>query len=490
MPSSIPYDPSLTIGSVIALEKLQNIEAIAAAQAPADAAEAKMNSSISLKRSIDMTIQELLGMNVDPGDLVQKSTDLGKQIQTDAVAYATAKVAAETTVAPLRAKIIGVAAEYESPIDYNKSMIKQMPLSADSLSMDVQYFSFDQSSQSSQSHAATIAGYVSESLSIFGDTYSSQASSSAQAQMNNQHARHDIAGTLVISISCTHKNVNVFAPFILDVDKAVHTWNAMFPDSLIKTNDVASVAKIEAVSETKADKVINLISGAAYGSSFVGMVHILNASETDSSQSMESVAATLQEQFEVGAWFADESGGFGVSSSFSDSAKNLLSTQNIQSHCSAVTMGIIPSIKSNQVKMGVQQFADFDPEKDMQQLATLQGATADENNTVGSSATAARTGQQMIALQSNKISAVMSGLSQIDDGANNIIDINSLMVGMDDYISKCIEGGNNLGVPINYFLKPISQSMIARSWLAKYYPNKWNQAGSADDNKPSPDPAQ
>ena len=79
----------------------------------------------------------------------------------------------------------------------------------------------------------------------------------------------------------------------------------------------------------------------------------------------------------------------------------------------------------------------------------------------------------------------MSGLSQIDEQANNIIDINSMMTAMDDYIKKCIQGGDNVGVPINYFLKPITAGMIARAWLAKYFPNKYNQAGSVDDSKES-----
>jgi len=215
------------------------------------------------------------------------------------------------------------------------------------------------------------------------------------------------------------------------------------------------------------------------------MVHILNTTDSSSFQAMESVAMSMQETFDIGGWFASGTGGFGVAASFSDSAKNLLSTQNIQSHCSLVTMGIIPSIKSNMVKVGVQGFSDFDPAKQMQQLATLQGATANDNNTISSAANNARTGQQMITLKNSTITATLSGLSNIDDGANNIIDTNSMMTAMDDYIQKCIAGGNNLGVPINYYLKPITQSMIARAWLAKYYPNKYNKAGAADDSTPN-----
>jgi hypothetical protein len=88
----------------------------------------------------------------------------------------------------------------------------------------------------------------------------------------------------------------------------------------------------------------------------------------------------------------------------------------------------------------------------------------------------------MVSLETAKIGAVLSGLSRIEDGENKIIDTNSMMTAMDDYINKCIQGGNNVGVPINYMLKPITKAMIAQAWLAKYHPNKFNQAGSADDS--------
>ena len=483
MPSTIPYDPSLILGNIVQQAKLDNVVKISSLQAPADAAQTNLNSLITLKRSIDMTVQEMIDMGIDVTDLIAESQDIGKEIQKAAIDYGKAKITSEKAIQPLRALLSGVSDEVESPIDYNRSLIKQMPISTDSLQMNVQYFSFDENAQSSSSHASTISSFVSESLSFFGDNQSSQASGAVQTQVNSQVSRHSIAGTLVICITCTHKNAQVFAPFILDVDKAVRAWNKLFPDNMIKTNDVASIAKIEATAETKEDKSFNILSGATYGSSFVGMVHILNTTNSASSQSMESIAASMQETFDIGGWFASGTGGFGVAASFSDSAKNLLSTQNIQSHCSLVTMGIIPSIKSNQVKIGVQGFSDFDPAKQMQELATLQGATASDNNSISAAADAARTGQQMITLKNSTITSTLSGLSAIDDGANNIIDTNSMMTAMDDYIQKCIAGGDNLGVPVNYYLKPITQSMVARAWLAKYYPNKFNQAGAADDSR-------
>ncbi|MDR1671864.1 MAG: hypothetical protein LBS09_00120 [Bacteroidales bacterium] len=482
MPSTIPYDPSLVLGNIVEKNKLDITVRIAELQAPADAAQTDLNSLISLKRSIDMTIQEMMDMGINVTALIGESMEIGKQVQQAAEIYGAAKVASEKAIQPLRATVSAVNEEIESPIDYLRSQIKKMPISADSMQMNVQYFSLDENEQSSQSHASTISSFISESLSYFGTKQASQVTNSVQTQVNAQTSRHSISGTLVICITCTHKNAQVFAPFILDVDKAVRAWNKIYPDDMIKTNDPASITTIEAKAETKAEKSFYLLSGATYGSSFVGMVHVLNTTDSRSSQIMESVANSLQGSFQVGGWFADVTGGFGVSDSFSNSAKNLLSTQNIQSHCSLVTMGIIPSIKSNEVKMVVQQFSDFSPDKDMERLATLQGATASENDSVASAALKARTGQQMMEMKSATIKSTLAGVAEIDDGKNKIIDVNSMMDAMQDYIDRCVKGEDNVGVPVNYYLKPITQSMIARAWLAKYYPNRYNKAGSADDS--------
>ena len=104
---------------------------------------------------------------------------------------------------------------------------------------------------------------------------------------------------------------------------------------------------------------------------------------------MTSLAFSLQWQFVVCSWFASETGGFGVDSSFANDIKNLLSTQNITSHVSIIAMGSIPSIKSNQVQIGVKTFADFDPAKMMGKLAALANATTNDKSSVAASATAA-----------------------------------------------------------------------------------------------------
>lgn len=483
MPSTIPYDPSLVLGNIVYPETIEKVVRIAALQQPVDAAQAKLNSLLTLQRSTQMTIQELLDMRLDATPLLAQQAETGEAIQKAAVEYGMTRIKNETEIQHIRSEMSAVDYEVESPLDYNQSQLKSMGLSTDSLQLNVQYFSRITNGQVSETHASNISSFVSESLRYFGQHHATQAASAVQSQVNTQIEDHEIAGTLVISITCTHRNAQLFAPLILDVDKAVRAWNAIYPSDMIKTNDALSILLTQAGSQTPAERKMHLLSGVTFGSSFVGMVHILNSTNTVSHQQMQSVASNLQSTFDVGGWFAAATGGFGVESSFSESAKALLSTQNIQSHCSLVTMGIIPSIKSNQVMLGVKQLADLDPKQEMERLAALQGATAGSNNTISSAADAARTGQQMITLQNSTITSALTGLSQIDDGQNSIIDINSMMTGMDDYIQKCVAADENVGVPINYFLKPLTKADITRAWLNKYYPIELkNGAGSIDDS--------
>lgn len=486
MPTTIPYDPTLVLGNLVSIDKLNVLENIAGLQAPVDAAEDTLNSLISLKRSLDMTVQELVDLKVDPGDLVDTIADMQKQIATAASDFAKAKIAAEKAIQPLKATVRSLSGDVESPIDYGRSEIKTMPISADSLKMNSQYFTTDENEQDSGTHASNISSFVSGEVSGFGDSFSSEVSASAARQANSQVQRHDIQGTLVVSITCTHKNAAVLSPFVLDVDKAIRVWNSVYPDDMIKTNSIANVSAIMAQAATKEEKALTLLSGATYGSCFIAMIHVLNTTNTVSSEEMYSIASKVQAQYKVNEWFVNESGGFGVDASVSNDIKSLLSKQSVSAHVSLIVMGSIPSIKSNELSMAVKGFTDDDGAKSMAALTKLQNATASAQDSVDSSASAARTGQQMIALQNSKIEAAISGLADIDNQKNKMIDTVSVMDALDDYVQKCLAG--NIGIPINYYLKPITKSQIAQMWLAKYFPAQL-VTSTGDDAPPNPTPA-
>ena len=490
MPSSIPYDPSLNLGGIVSQNALDDLLIRAKFQQGADAKQNYLNEMIALKRSLDITVAELTDLGVNPFENANGSEDFSGQIKDLKVKIANAAIdyykSRSDSVEKIQAHINEksndndinnnnkIHASIESPIDYNKSILVSKELSNDSLIMDVQYFSIDENEESSSAHAQKIASFVSGHVDFLGRTFSSQVSNAVQKQVVNQTSRHDISGTLVLSVACTHKSAKIFAPFVLDPDKAVQAWNQINSDDLINLNSREELEKIEKQAYTAEDNknAINILSGASFGSTFIGMVHILNSQKTSTNQSMSSLAASFQSQFEIGGWFMKNEGGFGVDAAFSDSIKSLLSTQNIQAHCTISAMGIIPSIKSNEISIGVKAFADFDPQKEMEKLATLHNDTS-EKSSVSESAAAARLGKEMISLKNSTIQATLSSLSEIDDGKNKILDINSMMSALDDYIDKCIQGGENVGVPINFFVKPITKSVIVRTWLNKYHPNKY-----------------
>jgi hypothetical protein len=483
MPSSIPYDPSLVLANIVSSDALKLVEQISALQAPVDAAQEHLNSLLSAKRSLQMTRTELINIGVRT-DKVNKSIEaLDGKIEEAASDYVEEKIDAEDKIQPLRATIRSVHVDMESPVDYVKSQIKSMPLASDSVNMDVQYFSNDTNKEEASAHAGNIASYVSATMGTLGNNVAAQMSRAAASQVSDQTKKHSISGTLVISVTCTHKNASILAPFVINVDKGIKVWNHLFNDDKIiptSTSAMLQIAKEEA--EGKGDKRFSIISGMTFGSSFVGMVHILNSSSTDVSEKMSTVVSTIQSQLDFAAMMEHSSGGFGVNESMANSVKNLLSSQDINSHATMICMGVIPSIVANQVQIGVDKFATFDPKSSLEALSTIQNATVAQQETMKQSADAARTGAQMVTMKNAEMKAALSALAEIDDGNNKVIDINSMMTALEDYFKKAADG--NSGIPINYFLKDISKGMLAEAWVAKYYPGKY-MAVSYDDAGPS-----
>jgi hypothetical protein len=490
MAVTIPYDPGLVLGNIVDQSQIQHLEAIATAQKPIAAAQDKLNAYILQKRSLDMTLQEMINMKVDEASLNQLAENINEvkqEMAKAAVDLSKAVITGENQIAKLKNEQPQqqIHEEVESPIDYAKSKIDKMPLSSDSLKMDVQFFRFEKNQQSADSHASAISSYVSSKTSfLFGPTIGSKVGAAAHHAATEQAQNHNIQGTLVITTNCTHKQVDVFSPFVIDVDKGIRAWNVYNASDTINTNKPEDVMKIIAEAKEAAKPGMYLLSGATYGSSFVGMVHVLHEDDSSSSQSLESMATSMVGTMEVGGWFASEEGKFGVDSDFSNSVKNLLSTSNIQSHCSLITMGIIPSIKANEVTAVVKELQGS-PQENMAQLASIQGASNTDLKTVASSAGGAKDGQSLSTLSTDYLKASVDAVGKLDEQANKIIDTNSLMTAFDDYVKKAAAG--DCGVPINFFLKPITKTQLAKAWINQYYPNtfKGDLTGASEDSKPS-----
>ncbi len=130
MPTSIPYDPSLVLGNLVNPVTMDRLNQIATLQAPIDAAQDTMNSFITMKRSIDMTIEELQNMGIDTADVAKQSVVVGTNITKSAIAYAQTRITQELAMQPLRGKAVAVHESIESPIDYNRTMMKPLALSS------------------------------------------------------------------------------------------------------------------------------------------------------------------------------------------------------------------------------------------------------------------------------------------------------------------------------------------------------------------------
>ncbi|MDY9927379.1 hypothetical protein [Methanosarcina sp.] len=492
MPSTIPYDPSLVLGNIVPKNKLDTLTEISKKQVLIDTAEDKLNSLLETKRIIDMTIQELIAIdkNIDTSDLLQKGREVINDIRETAVAYANAKIKGAEEILKLKTeepKNDDNNEKYlESPVDYDNTRIKSLPLSANSMKMNFQYFSNDVNDQNLDI-PATVRSFICDEAKMLGKDAAAQTADAAMNQVHSQYSNHSISGTLIISITCTHKNTDILAPLILDVDKAIRIWNKIYPDDMIKTGSKENMEKIAEQANTKTENSLTLLSGATYGSCFIGMIHVLNTTNTRDSEEIYNVANGMQSQITCGEWLQNAKGGFGIDDSVLDDIKKLLSSQDISSHCTLVCMGCIPSIKSNSVKFAVKQFNDFDGGTDMKNVAVLQSATATRKDTVGSDAKKARTGGQFMEMQNSRTQAILKSLAKIDDGENKIIDINSLMNALDDYIAKASKSEkSDIGVPINYFLKPITKSQLAEMWVSKYFPGKYLSISGDDSSSPIP----
>ncbi|MBA4213188.1 MAG: hypothetical protein C0449_08915 [Polaromonas sp.] len=362
MSTTIPYSPSLVLGSIVEPAAMENLLAISAAQTPIDAAQETLNSFISMKRSLEMTVQELINMGLDPKDLVKKVQEVGTDVDKAATAYATVRLEQELKLQPLRAKMQIVNASVESPIDYNRTQIKALPLAADSLKMDAQFFTFDDNAENDSDTLSNIKSYVSAATSFLGQGVSFDMAKTAVNQVEKQRQMHKISGTLVLTATCTHKEAQVLTPFYLDVDKAIRVWNQLFPGAKDKIRmDETTLRQIAETEGSTTEKSFNIISGASLGSSFVGMVHVLNTEDTTTSQDDESRAKDMKATLSLGSAIASLKGGFGVD--------------------------------------------------------------------------------------------------------------NSLMTAFDNYVDAARKGG--IGVPINYYLKPITRTQLAQMWMSKYYPDKF-----------------
>ncbi|MFM5950315.1 MAG: hypothetical protein ACKOPM_13985 [Novosphingobium sp.] len=484
--STIPYDPSLVLGMIVDPKKIQVLENIATLQAPVDAARDHVNALLRQKLSLDMTSRELISLGATPDQLKDFQTTLDElmgDIQGAAVDLAKAVVAAEKAIvaAKVDAGQQQIGMQLQSPVDFTASQLASLPLSSDSMNMDVQYFRYEDNKQSFNSTANSISTFVGVKVSSFlGSAFGAQAATSANDSIQRTNEAHDLVGTLVICANCTSRQAQIFSPLVLDVDAAIDTFNQQHPDAKLPVEAPQAMKTVALTNQdTDGDKTLPVLIGASYGSSFVGFVHFSQVEDTTSSQQSESMAVQARAQAEDDLFLENIQGSWGLDAQSASSIKNMLSTSNIQSHCSVITMGLIPSIKSNQVKATVKMLKT-DPQQDMASLAALQNATNTNSSSIAADAAATRKAQGMAKMNADFVNAAVAAVGTLDSDANQVINLNSLQTALDDYVAKASDG--KTGVPINFYLKYVNKRDIAEAWMQKYYPAMLHEPDPSTDS--------
>lgn len=481
MPTSIPYAPSLVLGSVVDNEALQTVKAISALLQPVDAAQETLNSFIAMRRSLKMTADELVNMNIQPTELLDQLDRVDEQVEKAAVDYATVRVEQELKLQPLRAGMRLVNAQEESPLNLKRCAIQSLPLAADSLKMDAQYFAFDENEAFARNTTSNIRRFIAGSGRIGKTGVSAELAKSAVEQINRQRQTHDISGTLVLTATCTHRNARVLAPLVLDVDKAIRVWNQLFKNTEDHlSDDLDAMLAVARRAGSADEKSFQIISGATYGSSFVGMVHVLRSDKSVSSQDMRAEAKSLQVKAETENWWKSASGGMGADRTSSRDDKSLDSRQSIRSHVTVITAGCITGVKGSTIKSAVKTFAQADEGGMMGSLAALANQAQDQRQNLQAAAAQARTGKAMTDLKETTVSAVLTKLDQIEGSEMLMLDVNSLMTAFDNFVARIREGTG--GVPLNYYLHPVTGPQLAQMWMGKYYPDQ-GLAIDGDDAK-------
>lgn len=448
--------PSLVLGNIVHTGVADLINQIDTCEAQVDTAQDKLNALISFKRSITMTSNELHQMGIDISTMTDKVKQIDNLIGEAANDYMAIKLENENRIAQLRQALskFQTIQVPESPIDMEKSKIEDMPYFTESLKLDSQYFSFGSNLQDDK--LANVEKFIRSSTENIA-TKSDELTQSVCSQIDNQINNHNICGTLIIVASCTHRNIHVFSPLILDPDKAIRAWNDL-KENKIDTDSVRSLS-----SEKENNESIPLITGAAYGSSFIGMVHILQSQESGTGN-LDELKAALDQKLKTGGWLENATGGFGVDKAMLNEVKAFLSTQSVSTHISFVTMGVIPTIKSNELSLSVNKLA-LPEARNIPKLEV-----AKDKDTVSSEAEYAKHKALLVNLQNARITNVLTALGETDKEKNSVLNIHSLMQALDNYIGAISKKDHTVGIPIHFYIHPITRSEIIRLWLKKYYP--------------------
>mmetsp|Transcript_24973 Transcript_24973/g.28465 ORF Transcript_24973/g.28465 Transcript_24973/m.28465 type:complete len:497 (+) Transcript_24973:257-1747(+) len=474
--TSIPADPSMVLGNYVEPERILHLLKIARALAPEELANDKLQQLILTNYRFKMIKGNLANINAPEDALTKletKMVELRFKMAEAACDLAIKSMECQDAVEALETEFgqTTISSKPESPLDYGNIAVKKFPLASDTMKFDVQFFKMNKNEEDSDTHATSIASYV-KGAGQDGENAnfsSGGIGDSVETLVSNQTSKHVIDGTIVITANCNHRMADIIAPVTMDPMKLLTAWNDQFGKDYLDTDPQAMFDCALEKTEGNKENKLHLLTGCTRGSSFVGMVHILQTEETSSESESEAKAEQLASILASNQAMEAEMGNFGVGSNFAKEAAELLSSSEITSHCTLCTRGVIPDISANTMKSSILSL-NPNPQQIMERLSVMtEAANAPLKPSQEGSAEQARTQQQTKRAGREYIQQMGQELSNHDDEVNQVFDTQTLMTAFTNYVKKCEEGG--VGVPVNFYLKEIDKCMVAREYIKKFYPN-------------------
>jgi len=228
----------------------------------------------------------------------------------------------------------------------------------------------------------------------------------------------EISHTLVITCMCTHKNAITISPCVFDKARLEEAWNTQFQDNRIDE---------EETKEHEGDKLY-MVSGASYASALVGMVTFVNESKKQSTLDSEIWKKNFDSNMKCMKLlkalrpkkFKKE-----IKGSNLQEVMNMVANQTVSVHFNLYCSGLIPHLEKQKLETKIK----------LCQLDTKNFG--------------------------DKMKELFAALGQGDTTKTSVLNVNTLMNAFDNYLSLASSGDTTkIGVPVNYFLKPITKSLI------------------------------
>jgi hypothetical protein len=314
MPRSIPFDSSLFLGSIVPPEKLYELRRLNAQKEVVTRSQIEFEAAVSAVRNLDNTLLEIEALDIEIGEIAkQVRLRATQRVKFAAAKLVEARLQHVNEIASISPRVHYAGSQNDSPVDFERTQIRYIPLESDSLRMNAQYFPCSLVNQT-----GVLSAYVSSTMSFLGAKRSADVAAAVGNQVSGKRSDH---GTLIITATCTHRNVAVMSPLVLRAEAMTNAWNSLFPDKIIADAiDRGEGPQRPVNSEERATPPeVIICSGASYGSSFIGMVHMHGDPGTKEAKEPWHVAATDML-----------------------SVRRLMQSQSLSSNCSLVTVGVVP----------------------------------------------------------------------------------------------------------------------------------------------------